>query len=214
MKPRLEELCLHLNCMVPVYGQGDDAGNYTELWLDDGNRVLIRNKTKTVLHRLAELFGVSIHQRRAYWRRLGYRHHEAPLVFGPDLVFISLRLRRPRFRDEGGSGYAVLQKVKTWEKYTEGDYRSRLIFHNGDILPSLLTPQKIACRLKEGEEAQRRWQELVEKFQVSGKAREEKDYVLELPGGRKARAELVSQEGSLLVLKVNQQDFFQRRGNN
>ncbi|WP_170291017.1 hypothetical protein [Neomoorella glycerini] len=35
--------------LVPVYGSGDDAGNYTEVWLDDGQILLDRRRTKNVL---------------------------------------------------------------------------------------------------------------------------------------------------------------------
>lgn len=75
------------------------------------------SQTKTVLKSLAAHLGISIRQERTAWSREG-RSHAYPIVLGPETVLAPLRLRLPRARDEGGTGYVVWSKVKTYEPYT------------------------------------------------------------------------------------------------
>ncbi|MGI6286008.1 hypothetical protein SEF58_09345 [Neomoorella humiferrea] len=189
-------------CLVPVYGAGNDCGNYTEVWLDDGTKILDRRRTKTVLKSLAAHFGVSIHQERAAWAGEG-RSHAQPVVLGPETVLVPLLLRRPRARDEGGTGYAVWSKVKTYEPYREGSYRSRLIFHGGQVLPCLLNIKTLAMRMAEGERALQRRRELTEKLTAAGAVCRERDgYCLVIePGGKTVPARLIDRGGDIIILR-------------
>lgn len=194
-------LWLKLNCLVPVYGNGDDAGNYTEVWLDDGQILLDRRRTKTVLKALAAHLGVSWRQEYTAWSVEG-RTHLAPIVLGPEMVLIPLRLRRPRSRDEGGTGYVVGSKVKTYEPYAEGSFRTRLILPGNQVLPCLLNMDTLALRLLDGERALQRRQETFCKLNASGTVLYEKNCcLLVAPGGNTIPVQLMDYPGDLIILR-------------
>ncbi|MBE3572787.1 MAG: hypothetical protein IMW95_07525 [Moorella humiferrea] len=192
----------NLNCLVPVYGTGDDCGNYTEVWLDDGQKILDRRRTKTVLKALAAHLGVSWRQDNTAWSREG-RSHVAPVVLGPEMVLVPLRLRRPRSRDEGGTGYVVGGKVRSFEAYREGCYRTRLFLAGNQVLPCLLKMDTLALRLAEGEQALLRRRELAERLTAAGTICRERDgYCLVIePGGGTISARLIDRKGDVMILR-------------
>ncbi|WP_406678038.1 hypothetical protein [Moorella sp. ACPs] len=197
-----EGLWQKLNCLVPVYGSGVDAGNYTEVWLDDGSKILDRRRTKTVLKALASHLGVSWRQEYTAWSREG-RSHLAPIVLGPEMVLVPLRLRRPRSRDEGGTGYVVGSKVKSFEPYNEGFYRTRLILAGSQALPCLLNMDTLALRLVEGERAlQRRRETFCRLSARSSTCREDAgSYLVVEPGGSAVAARLIDRKGDVIILR-------------
>ena len=192
----------NLNCLVPVYGTGDDCGNYTEVWLDDGQKILDRRRTKTVLKALASHLGVSWRQEYTAWSREG-RSHLAPIVLGPEMVLVPLRLRRPRSRDEGGTGYVVGGKVKSFEPYVEGFFRTRLILAGNQVLPCLLNMDTLALRLLDGERALQRRRETFCKLSGRGTVCREKNscYLLVEPGGSTVAAQLIDRKGDVIILR-------------
>ncbi|WP_258359803.1 hypothetical protein [Moorella sulfitireducens (nom. illeg.)] len=197
-----EDLWQKLNCLVPVYGSGDDAGNYTEVWLDDGRKILDRRRTKTVLKALAAHLGVSWRQEHTAWSWEG-RSHLAPVVLGPEMVLVPLRLRRPRSRDEGGTGYVVGGKVKTFEPYNEGFFRTLLYLDGNMTLPCLLNMDTLALRLAEGERALRRRRETFCELSAPNFTRRvnNNSYLLVEPGGGTVAARLVDSRGDVIILR-------------
>ncbi|PRR71331.1 hypothetical protein [Neomoorella humiferrea] len=196
-----EGLWQRLNCLVPVYGTGDDCGNYTEVWLDDGTKILDRRRTKTVLKSLAAHLGVSWRQEQTAWSQ--GRSHAFPVVLGPEMVLVPLRLRRPRSRDEGGTGYVVGGKVRGFEAYREGCYRTRLFLAGNQVLPCLLKMDTLALRLAEGEQALLRRRELAERLTAAGTICRERDgYCLVIePGGKTVPARLIDRGGDIIILR-------------
>ncbi|WP_338825115.1 hypothetical protein MHOCP_06740 [Moorella humiferrea] len=192
----------NLNCLVPVYGTGDDCGNYTEVWLDDGQKILDRRRTKTVLKALASHLGVSWRQEYTAWSREG-RSHLAPIVLGPEMVLVPLRLRRPRSRDEGGTGYVVGGKVRGFEAYREGCYRTRLFLAGNQVLPCLLNMDTLALRLAEGERALERRRETFCELSARISTRRTKDncYLVVEPGGSTVPARLIDRGGDIIILR-------------
>lgn len=196
-----EGLWQRLNCLVPVYGTGDDCGNYTEVWLDDGTKILDRRRTKTVLKSLAAHLGVSWRQEQTAWSQ--GRSHAFPVVLGPEMVLVPLRLRRPRSRDEGGTGYVVGGKVRSFEAYREGCYRTRLLLAGNQVLPCLLNMDTLALRLAEGERALERRRETFCELSARISTRRTKDncYMVVEPGGSTVPARLIDRGGDIIILR-------------
>lgn len=190
-----------LNCLVPVYGSGDDAGNYTEVWLDDGQKILDRRRTRTVVKHLASLLGVSWQQQTTAWSR-GKRCHLPPIVLGPDIVLVPLRLRYPRSRDEGGTGYVVESKVVKWESCRDSPYRTRLYLKGNQVLPCLLNLNTLELRLLAARKALRRRQEIQQELVAAGyEIYEEPRHLLVEPDGSTTPVMVVERLGNLILLR-------------
>lgn len=158
--PWLRELA-HVVCLLPVYGRESDCGNYTEVWMDDGRKFLVRQRIKTVLKHIAAFMGVNLAQEDAAWGKLG-RKHAFPLVLAPYLTLIPVLVRRPRGRDEGATGYIVLQKVVGYQQAEEAGFRSVILLDGGLRLPCLLSFRSLALRIVNGEQVHRLSQTLHE----------------------------------------------------
>lgn len=153
-----EKELIHLNCLVPVYDE--DGGNYTQVWMDDGRKILERYRAKTLLKHIAAYMGVDIKQKSAAW--VGDdRRKSIPLVFGPRMTFVPIRVRKPRYRDEGSTGYVVREKVITWDEIDDNEYHTRLQLDGGDYLLCLLKLDSLSIRLTEAERVRQRSQKIM-----------------------------------------------------
>lgn len=150
-------------CFVPVYVEGMDGGNFTEVWMEDGTKYLIRKKIKTVLKNVASFLGVDIRQVHAAWATEG-RKHVRPLALGPHMTLVPVPVRRPRSRDEGGTGYVVIQKVyscgRTPKEEAQKGFQSMVTFEGGQRLLSLIKFERLVPRIEEGRNACQRSQEV------------------------------------------------------
>lgn len=202
-----QRLWEHLNCLVPVYGEGDDAGNYTEVWLDNGEKLLDRRRVKTVLKALATYLGVSWRQQYTAWQDNG-RRHLPPVVLGPEMALVPLRLRQPCNRDEGGTGYVVSSNVTRCEPYLKPPYRSRLILKGGQVLPCLLSLATLELRLLAGQKALQRRREAYVSTQRKLPAadyadytvREDEGHLLVEPDGSAHPVRVVNRLGDLIIV--------------
>ncbi|MDK2821764.1 MAG: hypothetical protein PWP31_1729 [Clostridia bacterium] len=195
-----QRLWYYLNCLVPIYGTGNDTGNYTEVWLDNGEKIVDKRRVKTVVRSLASYLGVSWQQQYTAWIQEGHSH-PAPLVLGPDMVLIPLRLRRPRSRDEGGTGYVVGSKVIRCEPFLEGPYRSRLVLQGNQILPCLLSLDTLELRLLAGQKALNQRLETYRELAAAGTLYEHKSHLLVEPNGSATPVRILEREGNLIVLR-------------
>ncbi|NLW07047.1 MAG: hypothetical protein GX039_03565 [Clostridia bacterium] len=188
-----------LNCLVPVYGSGDDAGNYTEVWLDDGHKILDRRRTRTVLKHLAAFMGISSRPQKTPWSR-DKQSQLPPIILGPDTVLVPLRLRRPRNRDEGGTGYVVANKIIRCEPYTEGPYRSRLYLRGDQVLPCLLRLNTLLMRLAQAREALQARQMTYRDLKAAAYACESSHLLLG-PDGNATPVQVIERRQDLIVLR-------------
>jgi len=153
-----EQELAHLNCLIPIHHL-EDGGNYTELWFSSGKKYLAPNRLKTVIQYIACYLGVNIKQELAAWATEA-RRHALPLVLGPNFTLVPVLVRRPPFRDAGGTGYVVRQKILSWEKVEEGEFRTCLWLAGGQRLFCLLNPLSLLMRLAEADKVTQRSQKL------------------------------------------------------
>jgi len=99
----------HLNCLLPIYDK--DGGNSTEVWLIGGEKVIIQNKTNTVLKKLAKVFALDLSQLKRKYGSLVGRKSSTPLPFHPELILIPIKYREPIAKDEGSRGYVVKNQI-------------------------------------------------------------------------------------------------------
>lgn len=159
-----EKELVRLTCLLPIYGK-DDGGNYTEVWFDDRRKLEVKNRTKTVVNNILGFLGMSTRQALSAWGREG-RRHALPIVLGPQMTLVPLPVRRPLFKDQGGTGYIVLQKIVSWEEEQEGEFRSSLLLAGDQRLGCLLKIESLQIRLME---AQKVWRRSLELFnELSG----------------------------------------------
>jgi len=147
-----------LNCLIPVHNP-QDGGNYTELWFSTGEKYLAKNRLRTVVQYIASYLGVDIDQESAAWAA-GARRHALPLVLAPNFTLVPVQVRRPPFRDAGGTGYVVRQKIISWEKVEEGEFRTCLILAGDQKLFCLLKPASLLVRLAEADKVTQLSQEI------------------------------------------------------
>ena len=114
--------------MVPIYG--DDGGNYTEVWFTNGSKMIVRNRTTTVVNQLAKVFAVDISQLKVNMgKKLGQKRG-APLPLTDGLWLIPISYRIPLGENHGATGYVVFQKL-----VAVGN--GEVTFKNGEVLTCL-----------------------------------------------------------------------------
>ncbi|MFZ5942905.1 MAG: hypothetical protein ACOYVD_02260 [Bacillota bacterium] len=142
-----EEEWRNINCLVPVYDQ--QGGNFTEIWLNGGEKVIIPNKTNTVLKNLAKVFAVDLSQLKKKYGVLVGRKASSPLPLHPDLILIPLKVREPYAKDEGARAYIIRNKLK--KAYANEVSGCSLLFTDGSILSCLQNVTSVNLAVAHGE---------------------------------------------------------------
>ncbi|KJS23388.1 MAG: hypothetical protein VR72_00750 [Clostridiaceae bacterium BRH_c20a] len=106
---RLENNWKELKCLLPIYDE--NGGNSTEAWLVGGKKIIIANKTNTVLKNLAKFFALDLSQLKRKYGKLVGRKTSTPLPFHPELILVPFKYREPFSKDEGSRGYVVKKQV-------------------------------------------------------------------------------------------------------
>lgn len=150
-------------CFVPVYVDGEAGGDFTEVWMEDGTKHLVRKKINTVLKNVALFLGIDIRQQAAAWAGTA-RKHTCPLSLGPSITLVPVPVRRPRTRNESGTGYIVVQKfsfcARTSPEEAAQGYPSAVVFKGGQRLLSIIKFERLAARIIEGQNASKRSEEV------------------------------------------------------
>lgn len=152
-------------CFIPVYVEGVDGGDFTEVWMEDGRKYLVKKKIKTVLKNVASFLGVDIRQAYAAWAVEG-RKYVRPLALGPYMTLVPVPVRRPRTRDDGAAGYVVVQKVYSCGRVSKEEaskgFQSVIQFEGGQKLFCLIKFERLATRIQEGQNVRQQSQKLHE----------------------------------------------------
>jgi len=198
----MQGLWKKLNCLVPVYGKGDDAGNYTEVWLSDGRKFLDRRRIRTVLKNLTAYLGATAHQQDTAWS-VKKGKSRGPLVLGPEMVLIPLRLRHPRGRDEGGTGYAVQQNIVKWEPCSVEPYKTCLYLKGGQTLYCLLSLATLEKHLLAGQKALKLRRDAYRELASAGCfVCENASHLLVEPNGSATPVQVLDSHGKYIVLRL------------
>ncbi|MBS3977556.1 MAG: hypothetical protein KGZ75_12710 [Syntrophomonadaceae bacterium] len=131
----------------PIWGK--DGGNCTEIFIKGNNRLVDRRRTKGVLSALARLFARDLVYLRDSSRREANRSHSLPLVLDPAMVLVPVKARTASIKDEGTTGYLVLNKLERVEPLDKEGSNSRLIFQDGLEVTTLLSTATVRQRILE-----------------------------------------------------------------
>ncbi len=146
----LRERWRDINYLGPAYGE--QGGNSTLFIMSGGSRLLDPRRTRTILSALARVFSRDLVSLREEGGRFLRRKQEVPLVLSPDMILVPIRTRCARCRDDGTTGYLVLDKVSELNEVKEAPYRSKIIFKGGGEIKSLYNLKTVRNRLNESRE--------------------------------------------------------------
>ena len=142
----LETVWKQLAGFYPQYME--DGCNGTVVVLEGGNELQDRRKTKTFLRRLAKSFAIDIQALREKYRRPAGRRTFVPLPFHAGLVLVPFKVRRVLSKDQGATGYAVLDKIECWAPGEEAP--SKLILSGGGSFPCMERHTTVERKILEG----------------------------------------------------------------
>jgi hypothetical protein len=94
--------------MLPVY----DGGNVTRLITNSGEQIIKKRTCKTVLKRLARLYGVDLPAVRQLYRKPLNKKLSIPIPLGMDILLIPLKFReKPLGANDGTLGYVNFEQI-------------------------------------------------------------------------------------------------------
>jgi hypothetical protein len=128
---------------------GKDGGNCTEILIKGGARIVDRRRTKGVLAALARVFARDLACLRDSTRREAGRSHSLPLVLDPEMVLVPVKARTANCKDEGTTGYVVLNKLLGVEPLAKEGRGCRLLFQDGLEVTTLLSLSTVRQRVLE-----------------------------------------------------------------
>lgn len=114
--------------ILPVYADG--VGNVSRVLYEDGSEEIVPVRVSRILDRL---FYAHLLSRRAveeyYGGFLGIRRN-VPAVIARDLVYVPVKVRKPRVRDDGAYGYVLHQAIA-------GQEESGILLVDGRVIETL-----------------------------------------------------------------------------
>lgn len=114
--------------ILPVYAVG--VGNVSRVLYEGGSEEIVPVRVSRILDRL---FYAHLLSRRAveeyYGGFLGIRRN-VPAVIARDLVYVPVKVRKPRVRDDGAYGYVLHQAIA-------GQEESKILLVDGRVIETL-----------------------------------------------------------------------------
>ena len=114
--------------ILPVYADG--VGNVSRVLYEGGSEEIVPVRVSRILDRL---FYAHLLSRRAveeyYGGFLGIRRN-VPAVIARDLVYVPVKVRKPRVRDDGAYGYVLHQAIA-------GQEDSKILLVDGRVIETL-----------------------------------------------------------------------------
>lgn len=114
--------------ILPVYADG--VGNVSRVLYEGGSEEIVPVRVSRILDRL---FYAHLLSRRAveeyYGGFLGIRRN-VPAVIARDLVYVPVKVRKPRVRDDGAYGYVLHQAIA-------GQKESGILLVDGRVIETL-----------------------------------------------------------------------------
>lgn len=114
--------------ILPVYADG--VGNVSRVLYEGGSEEIAPVRVSRILDRL---FYAHLLSRRAveeyYGGFLGIRRN-VPAVIARDLVYVPVKVRKPRVRDDGAYGYVLHQAIA-------GQEESKILLVDGRVIETL-----------------------------------------------------------------------------
>lgn len=108
MKLSLPEI-LRIVAFVPVYHTG--VGQGLEIYYQDGTVHFLARSMKSFVQQLARFFSINLEEmRRKYGKLLG-QVNLVPLALAPFLMFVPLKVRKPRLAGDPAYGYFKLRSL-------------------------------------------------------------------------------------------------------
>lgn len=111
--------------ILPVYADG--VGNVSRVLYEDGSEEVMPVRVSRIMDRL---FYDHLLSRRAveeyYGGFLGIKRN-VPAVIRRDLVYVPVKVRRPRVRDDGAYGYVLYRAVA-------GQEESKVVLRDGRVI--------------------------------------------------------------------------------
>ena len=132
----------------PIYDKY--GGNSTQILLEDGGKLTDRRKTKTLLAAFARLFAVDLPVLRKKYGELLGRRNFVPLPLHLDFVLVPVRVRRAMSKDQGATGYLVLDKILHYDASPGDGFLCRVAFEGGGELDCLEREGTIRKKVLEG----------------------------------------------------------------
>lgn len=135
-----------INCLIPI--TDENGGNITQVYMQNGEKVLIHHRTSTVLKNLAKVFALDLKELKKKYGKLVGRKSSTPLAFHPSLILLPVKVREVLIKDEGSRGYVVSNQIKNI--LTLDGKKSRIIFIDGTFLDCLQSANSINLVLAHG----------------------------------------------------------------
>ena len=139
-----------INYLCPFYDA--DGGNYTKVFSTNGEHLIDKRKTKTVLGALAKHFAVDLKSSRDNYGKKINRRKSVPIPFHPEIVMIPLRVREPQRKDEGAVAYVNSSKVNGLEILKDDlPFKTALIFKDQTRIKTLQSSTSVKALLKDAD---------------------------------------------------------------
>lgn len=143
----------NINYLIPIYDQW--RGNSTEISFTDGKKIIMANKTTTVVKKLARVFAVDLAELKRKYGILVGRKTSTPLPLHPHLTLISVKIRIPLGKDEGARGFIIKNKIVDFLPLESS--LTRCVFTDGTYLDCRQSVSSLNLALAHAEIIQREY---------------------------------------------------------
>lgn len=133
--------------VVPVYEPFH--GNVTKVVTVSGDETIVNRTAKSVLRRLARHYGVDIKAVKAKYARSIGHYKGIPLAMAPELILISVKVREPLVRGDGGLAYINLRCIKSFR--ADNTQGVNILLKNGITLKGLCSSATFQKHMRWGE---------------------------------------------------------------
>jgi hypothetical protein len=154
LEQNLEQIIYQITAIEPCYGAS--GGNATRIYTTSGTVHTDQRRLLTILKKIAAYYSYTLPALRKTYTELLSGSQGLPLPLTHSLVLVPLKMRAPRFEQDGATGYVNLYAVKAVTPLATADsspHRCHLVLKGGINLPVCYTEQGVTKRFKIAKQA-------------------------------------------------------------
>lgn len=131
--------------ILPVYEE--NIGDCTRILVKDGENFILTYKITTVIKRLANYYMINLKESKKIYSKFIASKNLVPLAFDQNNIFIPIKTRIPRFKNDRAFGYINLQSIQ--QLIDRGDY-TELKLKNGESINCMAKKNTIKKHISHG----------------------------------------------------------------
>lgn len=131
--------------LIPIYRE--NIGDCTEILVQDRNNFILNYKLATIIKALEKYYMINLKESKRVYSKFINAKNLVPIPFDQNNIFIPIKIRTPRFKNDPAFGYINLKSIA---EIIDKDGGTEIKFKNGELIQCLANINTVKKHIHNG----------------------------------------------------------------